>query len=146
MPVYRLTRPDLQGEEEDIVMRRTSSQSFSYRVRAIVAVIALLGSVWLLEFNLSIEKVDASIPDLQSSIPNNYLFRNPGGKAATSALKAPSISPASTSSLRGRTVGAARHVTFQRKPGASTRARSNICSTNQMVRIQSSIDSTPTTR
>ena len=64
-------------------MKRTSSQSLGYRIRAMVAMIALLGSVWLLESNLSVEKVGASIPDVQSSIPNNHLFRNPGGKAAT---------------------------------------------------------------
>ncbi len=65
------------------MLKRFSSHSLGDRIRAMVALIALLGSVWLLGSHLSAELVDASSPDVQSSIPNNYLFRNPGGKAAT---------------------------------------------------------------
>jgi cytochrome c peroxidase len=64
-------------------MKRTSSESLGYRIRASVAVVALLGSVWLLGSHLSAEQVSASSPDIPNSISNNLLFRNPGGKAAT---------------------------------------------------------------
>ena len=64
-------------------MKRTSSQSLGYRIRAMVAVVALLGSVWLLGSHLSAEQVGASNPDVPTSISNNLLFRNPGGKSAT---------------------------------------------------------------
>jgi cytochrome c peroxidase len=64
-------------------MKRFSSQGLGYRIRAMVAVIALLGSVWVLGSHLSTEQVSASSPDIPTSISNNLLFRNPGGKAAT---------------------------------------------------------------
>lgn len=64
-------------------MRRAALTSLRRTIRAAVAVVALLGSVWLLGSHLSSERVDAMSPDIQSSIPNNHLFRNPGGKSAT---------------------------------------------------------------
>lgn len=61
-------------------MKRTSSQSLGYRVRAMIAVIALISSVWLIQHQPYAEPVGASSPD---TIPNNHPIRNPGGKAAT---------------------------------------------------------------
>lgn len=64
-------------------MKRSNWLSLGQKIRAMIAVVALIGSVWLIEPHLDPEPVGASIPDTQSSIPNNYLFRNPDGKSAT---------------------------------------------------------------
>lgn len=65
-------------------MKRSSSRSRRHPVPLmIIGVFALLGSVLLIDHRLYAGAVSANSPDLQSSIPNNYLFRNPGGKSAT---------------------------------------------------------------
>lgn len=64
-------------------MRVSSSQSLRRAIRPTVVVFALLGSVSLFGSYPTAEQVSASDADVQSSIPNNYLFRNPGGKSAT---------------------------------------------------------------
>ena len=64
-------------------MKRCSWLSLGHKVRATIAVVSLFGSVWLIEPYLDPEPVGASSADVPSSIPNNYLFRNPGGKLAT---------------------------------------------------------------
>src|SRR5687767_8716284 len=64
-------------------MKRCSSWSLGRRIRAVVAVVALLGSAWGLAYDPGPERVVASSPGSQASIPNNHPVRNPGGKAAT---------------------------------------------------------------
>lgn len=64
-------------------MKRRCLRSLGQWTRATVAVVALVGSVWLLGYHQDAEPVGAISPDVQSSISNNFLFRNPGGKAAT---------------------------------------------------------------
>ncbi len=64
-------------------MKVSNSPSLRLAIRPTVAVLALLGSVCLYGSYLTAEQVSASGADVQSSIPNNYLFRNPGGKSAT---------------------------------------------------------------
>lgn len=64
-------------------MKKCSWLSLGHKIRATIAVVALLGSVWLIEPYLDAKPVGASGPDVQSSISNNYLFRNSGGKSAT---------------------------------------------------------------
>src|SRR5687767_11595462 len=63
-------------------MKSTNSRSLRRAIRLTVGVFALLNLVWLIGHELYAE-VGASSPDVQSSISNNHLFRNPGGKAAT---------------------------------------------------------------
>ncbi len=68
---------------EGIAMKRCSSRSLSHRIRAMVAVVALLGFGWGLESDLGTEMVGATISKSRDRIPNNHPERNPGGKAAT---------------------------------------------------------------
>jgi cytochrome c peroxidase len=64
-------------------MKRYSSRSLSLRIRATVAVIALLGLAWGPGYELASELVGATGSETQDSIPNNHPLPNPGGKAAT---------------------------------------------------------------
>jgi cytochrome c peroxidase len=64
-------------------MKRCSSRSLGDRIRATVALVALLSLAWGIQYNLGSEPVGATSPMLEDSIPNNEMFRNPGGKAAT---------------------------------------------------------------
>ncbi len=64
-------------------MKKSASLSLRRALRLTVAVFALFGSVWVIGHYLYAEPVDARSYDVQSVVPNNYLFRNPGGKAAT---------------------------------------------------------------
>jgi cytochrome c peroxidase len=64
-------------------MKGYSSLSLRQRVQAVLAIAGLLGSLWVVASHLNAENVRAGSLDIESSIPNNYLFRNPGGKAAT---------------------------------------------------------------
>ena len=64
-------------------MKISSSRRLHRAIRLTVGVFALLSSVWLIGHSLYTRPVDASSSDVQSVIPNNYLFRNPGGKATT---------------------------------------------------------------
>src|SRR5262245_23023431 len=68
---------------EDIAMKRFGSRSPVRRIRAVVAVVALFGSVWWLGSDLRAEMVGATISATQDSIPNNHPAKNPDGKAAT---------------------------------------------------------------
>ncbi len=61
-------------------MKRCSSWSLGHRIKAVVAVVALLGFAWGLRLRAGRRDQDRSRPD---SIPNNHPFKNPGGKAAT---------------------------------------------------------------
>ena len=58
-------------------MKRCSSWNLSRRLRAMIAVAALVGFAW------GIELVGATSPMFQDSIPNNHPEQNPGGFAAT---------------------------------------------------------------
>jgi cytochrome c peroxidase len=64
-------------------MKRHSSRSLGRRIRATVAVAALLGLACVFAYNLGFGLVGATSPSSQDSIPNNHPERNPGGKAAT---------------------------------------------------------------
>jgi cytochrome c peroxidase len=64
-------------------MKRYSSTRLGLWIRATVAVVALLSLAWGIQYNLGSEPVGATSPMLEDSIPNNEMFRNPGGKAAT---------------------------------------------------------------
>ena len=59
------------------MIKRFSSWILGRRIRAIIAVVAMLGFAW------GIELVGATSPMLQDSIPNNTPAQNPGGFAAT---------------------------------------------------------------
>jgi cytochrome c peroxidase len=64
-------------------MKICNSPSLGHKIRVVMAAVVMLGSVWLIETYLESKLVGASSSDVQSNLPNNYLFRNPGGKAAT---------------------------------------------------------------
>ena len=64
-------------------MKRCIRLSLGHMIRAMIAAVVLLGSVWLIEPYLDAKPVGASGLDVRNSIPNNYLFRNPSGKSAT---------------------------------------------------------------
>ncbi len=64
-------------------MKRCSSWSLGHRIRAMVAVVAVLGFAWGLESDPGSDLVSATTSGQQDSIPNNRPFRNPGGKVAT---------------------------------------------------------------
>jgi cytochrome c peroxidase len=68
-------------------MKRNGSQSLGVRIRAIVAVVALLGLVWGLACNLRSKPVTPTSSKLHDSIPNNHPLPNPGGEAATFSSK-----------------------------------------------------------
>jgi len=68
---------------EDIMVKRCNSRSLGHRIRAMVALVALLGFAWLLVSDPGAEPVRATNSAPQDSIPNNHPHRNPGGKAAT---------------------------------------------------------------
>ncbi|HEX5733440.1 MAG TPA: hypothetical protein VF131_11460 [Blastocatellia bacterium] len=59
------------------MIKTCNSWIHGHRIRAVVAVVALLGFAW------GIELIGATSAMLPDSIPNNRPFRNPGGKAAT---------------------------------------------------------------
>lgn len=59
------------------MMKSCRSWIHGHRIRAVVAVVVLLGFAW------GIELIGATSTALPDSIPNNRPFRNPGGKAAT---------------------------------------------------------------
>lgn len=59
------------------MIKRFSSWILGRRIRAMIAVVAMLGFAW------GIELVGATSPMLQGSIPNNHPEQNPGGFAAT---------------------------------------------------------------
>ncbi|HEY7184599.1 MAG TPA: hypothetical protein VIC84_24385 [Blastocatellia bacterium] len=65
-------------------MNRRSSQSLTYRIRAVIIVVALLGFALWLGFNQQ-AGATTSIPD--DSIPNNHPEKNPGGKSATFSVQ-----------------------------------------------------------
>jgi len=64
-------------------MKKCRSRSLSHRIRATVAVVALLGLAWGIAYDPGFEVVGATGSESQDSIPNNHPMRNPGGKAAT---------------------------------------------------------------
>ena len=64
-------------------MKRCNSRTLGLRIRAAIAVVALLGAAWGLGHELGTEPVGVSGAVGQDTIPNNHLERNPGGKAAT---------------------------------------------------------------
>lgn len=64
-------------------MKRSNRLNIGHKIRAMIAVVVVIGLVWLTGPHLSPKQVSASSLEVQSHIPNNYLFRNPGGKAAT---------------------------------------------------------------
>ena len=68
---------------ENIAMKRCRTRSLGHRIRAMVAVVALLGFAWWLGSDLGAELVGATISAPQDSIPNNHPAKNPDGKAAT---------------------------------------------------------------
>ena len=63
-------------------MKKSGSPSLRRALLLTVGVFALLSSAWLIGHHLNAGAVDARSSDV-SVIANNYLFRNPGGKAAT---------------------------------------------------------------
>src|SRR5262245_34451890 len=68
---------------EDNGMKRCNSRSLGHRIRAVVAVVALLGFAYGIGSDLGAELVGATVSVSQDSIPNNHPERNSGGKAAT---------------------------------------------------------------
>ncbi len=65
-------------------MKRCNSRRLGDRIRATVAVVALLaGLAWGLADYLGVGLVTPASSKPKDSIPNNRPFRNPGGKAAT---------------------------------------------------------------
>jgi cytochrome c peroxidase len=64
-------------------MKSRSSRSLGHGIRATVAVFASLGLICWLAYALGNEKVGATSPPSQESIPNNHPVKNPGGKSAT---------------------------------------------------------------
>ena len=62
-------------------MKRHYSWSLGHRIRAMVAVLALLGFAWALMSDLGTQP--ASAGGSKRKIPNNHPAPNPGGKAAT---------------------------------------------------------------
>ena len=64
-------------------MKRDSSSNLGHRIRATVAVVALLGLASGLAYDLSTELVGAAGSASEDRIPNNHPAPNPGGKAAT---------------------------------------------------------------
>jgi cytochrome c peroxidase len=74
---------NLMKRIEDIGMKRCNSRSLGRRIRATVAVVALIGFAYGIGSNLVAGRVGATIPVSQDSIPNNHPEGNPGGKAAT---------------------------------------------------------------
>ena len=62
------------------MMKICSSWDLGNRIRAMVALVALLGFAWLESGSTS---VGATGSESQDSSPNNHPFDNPGGKAAT---------------------------------------------------------------
>jgi cytochrome c peroxidase len=67
-------------------MKRYSAPSLGRRMRAMVAVVALLGLAWGLVYELGptlVGATNATTSESQDGIPNNHPQRNPGGKAAT---------------------------------------------------------------
>jgi cytochrome c peroxidase len=68
---------------EDIAMNTDNAHSISYRLRAAVTLVALLGLICGLAYKFDLTTVGAASPQTATSVPNNHLERNPGGKAAT---------------------------------------------------------------
>jgi cytochrome c peroxidase len=64
-------------------MKRSSPRRLGFRIGAVVAVVALLGSAWGLAYYLRSKPVAPPGSKLRSSSPNNLPARNPGGEAAT---------------------------------------------------------------
>ncbi len=64
-------------------MKRNSSPRLRHRLRATLALTALLCVAWWLASDAGHRLVRAVSPEFQESIPNNHPLRNPGGKAAT---------------------------------------------------------------
>jgi mono/diheme cytochrome c family protein len=64
-------------------MKRYVSPGLSRRIRAIVAVAALLGLAWGLAYDGGFAPVGATSPASQDRLPNNRPMPNPGGAAAT---------------------------------------------------------------
>jgi cytochrome c peroxidase len=64
-------------------MKRHSSWSLGFRIGAVVAVVAILGSVWALAYYLRSKVGAPTSSKFQGSLPNNQLLPNPGGEAAT---------------------------------------------------------------
>ena len=64
-------------------MKRNNRLNIGHKIRAMIAVVVMIGLMWLTGPHLSPKQVSASSLEVQSHIPNNYLFRNPGGKSAT---------------------------------------------------------------
>lgn len=64
-------------------MKREGSRRLGRHLRAMAAVTALPTLAWWLASDASSGLVNAFGPQLQESVPNNHLMRNPGGKAAT---------------------------------------------------------------
>src|SRR5262245_619173 len=64
-------------------MRRCSSRSLGHRIRALVALVALLGIAWRLGSGLGAEVAGVTVWARQDSAPNNRPAKNPDGKSAT---------------------------------------------------------------
>jgi len=68
-------------------MKRDSSRSLSYWIRAAIAVVALLGLAWGLAYYLRSKPVASTSSKFQNSIPSNHPMPNAGGEAATFTTK-----------------------------------------------------------
>jgi len=68
---------------ENISMKRHNSRNLSRRIRAVVAIGALLGFALWLGSDLGSDLAGATAAVPQDSIPNNQPQKNPGGKSAT---------------------------------------------------------------
>jgi mono/diheme cytochrome c family protein len=64
-------------------MKKFISRRLGLPTRWMMALLALLNLAGGLAYDLGSARVGATSPALEDSIPNNELFRNPGGKAAT---------------------------------------------------------------
>lgn len=64
-------------------MRRYTSRSRGFWIRATVAVVALFGLAWGVTYYLRSKRVAPTSSKYQDSIPNNHPMRNPDGEAAT---------------------------------------------------------------
>jgi cytochrome c peroxidase len=64
-------------------MNKLIPWSRGHRTRAMVVVVAIVGLAWGIGYALGFEPVGATSSAFNDSVPNNYPFRNPGGKAAT---------------------------------------------------------------
>jgi hypothetical protein len=64
-------------------MNRYGLRNVGHRIRAMVAVVTLLGLAWWLAYDLGCFVLGVASSKPKESIPNNHPQKNPGGKAAT---------------------------------------------------------------